>query len=323
MPRMTQMSAVLAKLETTYATDAVPTGAANAIVCSEPQFELVYDSKERNVLRPHFGAQQAMHNTRFAKVSFDVEIAPSGVAGTAPAFSPLLRACALSETITVTTRVEYAPITQSQESASIYYYLDGVLHKLLGAMGTVELSNNEGEFPLLKFQFTGIDGGIVEGALPNQTLTAWKTPQLISGATLKFGGTYSAGTLTGGTAFPSRGLSLNLGNDLKTRRMLTGGAGYSSSGQAVNVMGRKAGGSAQIELSAAQEVALIADINGSVLTSMSFENGAVAGSKTLIHCPSVQRLSPKRVDYEGVAQLGFDLALQPVSGNDELRLVFS
>lgn len=323
MPRMTQMSAVLAKLETTYATDSVPTGGANAIVCSEPSFELVYDSQERNVSRPHFGVQQAMHNTRFARLSFDVENAPSGVAGTAPAFGPLLRACALSETITATTRVEYAPITLSQESASIYYYLDGVLHKLLGAMGTVETTFDEGGLPLLKFQFTGIDGGIVEGALPTQTLTAWKTPQLISNASLKFGGTYSAGVLTGGTAFPSRGLSLNLGNDLKTRRMLAGGAGYSSSGQAVNVMGRKASGSAQIEFTAAQEVSLLADINGSVLTSMSFEHGTVAGSKTLVFCPSVQRLSPKRADYEGVAQLGLDLALLPVNGNDELRLVYS
>lgn len=323
MPRMTQMSAVLAKLETAYATDSVPAGGANAIVCSEPSFELLFDSKERNVSRPHFGAQQAMHNSRFARLSFDVENAPSGVAGTPPAFGPLLRASAKSETITATTRVEYAPITLAQESVTIYYYLDGVLHKLLGAMGSVEKSGGEGEIPLLKFQFTGIDGGIVEGALPNQTLTAWKTPQLISGAVLKFGGTYSAGALTGGTAFPSRGLSLNLGNDVKTRRMLSGGSGYSSTGQAVNVMGRKASGSVQLELTAAQEVALIADINSGVLTSMSFEYGSVAGSKTLVFCPSVQRLAPKRVDYEGVAQLGLDLALLPVNGNDELRLVFS
>lgn len=323
MPRMTQMSAVLAKLETTYAIDSVPTGGANAIVCSEPSFELIYDSQERNVLRSHFGAQQAMHNTRFAKISFNVEDAPSGVAGTPPAFGSLLRASAMSEVITAMTSVEYAPITLSQESVTIYFYLDGVMHKLLGAMGDVEHTYDEGGLPLKKFQFTGIDGGIVEGALPTQTLTAWKTPQLISSASLKFGATYSAGVLTGGTAFPSRGLSFNLANDVKTRRMLAGGSGYSSTGQAVNVMGRKASGSAQIELTGAQEVTLLTDINNAVLTSMSFELGTVAGSKTLVFCPSVQRLSPKRADYEGVAQLGLDLALLPVNGNDELRLVYS
>ena len=323
MPRLTQQSAILAKLETAYATDSVPAGGANAIVCSNPQFELMYDSVERNILRPFYGAQQALHNSRFAKLSFDVEVAPSGVAGTVPAWGALLRACAMSETVTASTRVEYVPITLSQESLTLYFHLDGVLHKLLGAMGTYELSMGEGEIPVIKFQFTGIDGGAVEAALPTQTLTAWKTPQMVSGATLKFGATYSAGALTGGVAYASRGLSLTLGNDVKTRRMLTSGNGYSSTGQAVNVMGRKSTGSVQVELTATNEVALLSDINAGALTSMSFEHGSTAGSKLAVWCPSVQRLSPKRTDYEGVAQMSVDLALPPLSGNDELRIVLS
>lgn len=318
MPRFTKKTVLLAKLETSYGTDAVPTGVANAMQIANVSYDLTYDSVERQILRPHFGAQQSLHNTRFGKLTFEVELAPSGIAGTAPAWGTLVRACAMAETITATTRVEYSPVTDGQESASMYFYLDGAYHKLLGAMGTFELSMNEGEIPMLKFEITGIDAGTLEGALPAATLTAWKTPQLVSSANsagLKFGGTYAAGVLTGGTQFPSRGLSLTLGNDVKSRRML--------SAQSVVIVERKATGSCQMELTAAQEVALISDINAHTLSTMSFEHGSAAGSKVLVFAPSVQRMSPKRTDQDGIAQMSVDLTLLPSAANDELRLVLA
>jgi hypothetical protein len=318
MPRFTKKAVLLAKLETTYGTDAIPTGVANAMSISNVSYDLMYDSVERQIMRPHFGAQQSLHNTRFAKLTGEVELAPSGVAGTAPAYGVLLRACAMAETITATTRVEYSPVTDGQESSTLYFYLDGAWHKLIGAMGTFELSMNEGEIPVLKFDFTGIDGGVVEGALPAVTLTAWKTPQLVTSANsagLKFGGAYAAGVLTGGVQFPSRGLSVTLGNDVKPRRMLNT--------QSVAIVERKATGSVQMELTAAQEVALINDINAQTLSTLSFEHGTAAGSKVLAFCPSVQRLSPKRTDQDGIAQMSVELTLLPSAANDELRLVFA
>lgn len=318
MSRFTKKTVLLAKLETIYGTDAIPTGIANAMQINNVSYDLVYDSVERQIMRPHFGAQQSLHNTRFGKLTFDVELAPSGVAGTAPAWGALVRACAMAETITAATRVEYSPVTDGQESASLYFYLDGAYHKLLGAMGTFELSMNEGEIPMLKFEITGVDAGTLEGALPAVTLTAWKTPQLVSAdnsAGLKFGCTLAAGVLTGGTQFPSRGLSITLGNDVKPRRML--------SRQSVDIVERKTTGSCQMELTAAQEVALINDINAQTLSTMSFEHGSAAGSKVLVFAPSVQRMAPKRVDQDGIAQMSVDLTLLPSAANDELRLVLA
>lgn len=318
MPRFTKKTALLAKLETIYGTDSMPTGAANAMVISNVSYELMYDSVERQIMRAHFGAQGSLHNTRFGKLSFDVELAPSGIAGTAPAWGVLVRACAMAEIITAGARVEYSPITDGQESITLTFLQDGAAHKLLGAMGTWSLSMNEGEIPMLKFEFVGIDGGLVEGSMPSTTLTAWRAPQLVSSdnsAGLKFGGALAAGVLTGGTQFPSRGLSITLGNEVKSRRML--------SRQAVDIVERKTTGSCQMELTAAQEVALINDINAHTLSTLSFEHGSAAGSKVLVFAPSVQRMTPKRVDQDGIAQMSVDLALLPSAANDELRLILA
>ena len=46
------------------------------------------------------------------EVTFEVEMAGSGTAGTAPAFGPLLKACGNSETIVTDTSVTYAPSKQ-------------------------------------------------------------------------------------------------------------------------------------------------------------------------------------------------------------------
>lgn len=316
MARTTQNTAILAKIETTYGVDAAPTGAANALLISEASFDITYNNVDRNNLKGYFGADEMLAGTRFVDLSFSVEISGSGAPGTAPAYGPLLRACGMAEVITATTRVEYNPISTAQQSITIYYHDDGVLHKALGCMGNVTFAMGEGERPLLKFMFMGLDGGTSAAANPALTLTAWKAPLVITDSNsgnILLGAAYAAGVLTGGTPYPSRGLNLDLGNDVKKIALL--------GGQSADITDRKSTGSLQLELTAAQEVALFADVNTNALTSLAFEHGTTAGAKVLVFAPSVQRTNPKHADYEGRIHHSMDLTLLPVTGNDELRLV--
>ena len=50
------------------------------------------------------------------EITFEVELAGSGSAGTAPAWGPIIRACGFSETISASTSVTYAPVSSSFES---------------------------------------------------------------------------------------------------------------------------------------------------------------------------------------------------------------
>ncbi len=316
MPRYTRKTAILAKIETTYGTDAAPTGAANALLISNQSVQINYNNVNRDIIRPYFGGAEQLAGTRNIEISFDVELAGSGAAGTAPAYGPLLRGCAMAETVTASTRVEYNPITDSTESLTLYYYDDGVVHKALGCVGTFELKAGMGERPVISYKFTGIDGGTVAQANPSVTLTGFKAPLAVIDANagdITLGCTYSAGALSGGTTYTSRGLNLSLGNDVKHIPLL--------GGESVSVVGRETTGSCELDLSAAQEASFITDINGNTLTSLGFTLGTAAGYKAMIYAPSVQRVSPKKSEIDGRRLIGMDLRLLPSSGNDELRLV--
>ena len=318
MPRLIRKTAILAKTETTYGTDSVPTGAANAILVSNASFNLAYNNVERNFIRPFFGGSGQLAGTRFVECSFEVELANSGTAGTAPAWAPLLRACGMAEAVLASpARVEYTPVSASFSSVTIYYHIDGVRRVALGCMGNVEFMLNEGAAPMLRFTFAGLDGGRTAVADPTVTLTAFRAPQVVTDVNsgdINLGATYSAGALSSGTAYPSRGLSINLQNTVSRKAIL--------GGQAVQISDRNVQAQCQLDLTAAQEVSFLTDINANTNTTLGFSHSTGAGVGILLHAPQVQRIDPTDAEYEGDVHMAQNLRLTPTTaGNDELRLV--
>ena len=81
--------ALLAKLEVSYGTDPVPTGGANAILTKGLTIQPYNGARvSRDLDRSTFGAQSEINTGAFVTVSFGVELAGSGTAGTAPAWGP-------------------------------------------------------------------------------------------------------------------------------------------------------------------------------------------------------------------------------------------
>lgn len=317
--RLIRRTAILAKIETTSGTDAVPTGAANALQITDfTATPLDSNNVDINPILPYFGGLPSLVGTASVKLSFSVLIAGSGTAATAPAWGPLLQACAVAETtgLTAPNRVEYLPITDTLKTATIYYYDDGVLHKLLGAFGNAKLSAKVGEAPKIMFDFVGIDGGISSAANPTSVLTAWKTPVAITKANvtdIQMGCTYATGALTGGTAYNSTGLTLDLGNTVNFSPMLTT--------EEVVLTDRKVTGNLSVELSAAQEVTFMASVKANALTGMGFVIGTATGNKIMLHMPAVQLINPKKEEVNGKRVIGYDIRVVPVAGNDELRII--
>jgi len=318
MPRLIRKTAILVKTEVTYGVDSVPTGAANAMLVSNATFNLAYNNVERNFIRPYFGGSGQLAGTRFVEINFEVELANSGTAGTAPAWGPVLRACGMAEAILATpARVEYTPVSASFSSVTIYYHIDGVRRVALGAMGNVEIMLNEGAAPMLRFSMVGLDGGRTATADPSVTLTAFRAPQVVTDVNsgdVNLGCTYAAGALSSGTVFPSRGLSINLQNTVSRKALL--------GGQAVQISDRNVQGSMQLDLTAAQEVSFMTDINASTNTTLGFTHSTGAGVGIIVHAPQVQRIDPTDQEYEGDVHIGQNLRFTPTTaGNDELRLV--
>lgn len=319
MARLIRQTVILAKVETTSGTDAVPTGAANALQVTDFSVTpLDANNVETNVLLPYFGGSPSLVGTASVKCSFTVLLAGSGTAATAPAWGALLLGCGMAETtgLTAPNRVEYLPITDLLKTLTIYYYDSGVLHKLLGVFGNVKLTAKVGEVPKLMFDMVGLDGGISATTNANAVLTNWKTPVAITKANvtdISIGCTYATGALSGGTSYNSTGLTLDFGNKVDFVPMLTT--------EEVVLTDRKVTGNMSIELTAAQEVSFMATVKANTLSGLGFVIGTATGNKIMIHQPATQLINPKKEEINGKRIIGYDIRAVPVSGNDEIRLI--
>ena len=320
MSRYMRNTTLLAKVETGYGVDIVPTGAANAMLVSDVTIAHTYANVGRDLIRSFMGGSEELVGTKHVSIECTVELQGSGTAGTAPAWGPLLRACGFAESdLTTPDRVEYAPVSTAFESVSIYYYMDGALHKALGCRGNVEIGAGIGERPTLKFSLLGIDGGVTAAAPSGVTYASFKTPLIVTEANVAeflMGCTYAAGAFSGGAAVCSRGLALNAGNDVQYIPTL--------GCEGVDIVSRAATGSLSLDLAAAAEVTAMAAVEANTLSSIGMRLGNSAGYITRIFVPYAQRTNPKYEDVSGRAHVSFDLRCVPgATGNDEIKIILT
>lgn len=319
MPRYARNAVILAKGEVTAGTDAVPTGATDAVLVSDLSITpLDATNVDLAYIRPYFGSSPQLVATATKKISFTVDLAGSGAPGGAPRLGSLLLGCAMAEaTLASPARTEYTPVSTALKTLTIYAHDDGVLHKYLASMGTCKLSAQVSDRPKLQFEFTALDGGETAAANPSATLTAWKTPVAMTKANVvdvTLGAAYAAGALSGGTAYPSRGLDIDFANSVQYTPLL--------SNESIDITDRQMSGSVQLDLTAANEVAFMSAVKANTLQSLGMTIGTVAGNKAILFAPQVQLINPSKQDVNGRRLIGFDMRLVPTAGNDELRIVF-
>lgn len=130
MVLLTRKRLILAKTEATYGTDSSPAG-TDAILVKELEITPIEaDVVSRDLIRPYLGnSDQLLANTRVS-ITFQVELAGSGTAATAPRFSSLLKACGMAETTTA------AAITGTAQAGSA-----GSITLAAGASATDDIYN--------------------------------------------------------------------------------------------------------------------------------------------------------------------------------------
>lgn len=326
MARYARNSVVLAKIETTYGTDPTPTGAADAILVSNLSVNpLNANNVDRDLVRAYFGASEQLVGSAYVEISMDVEFQHSGTAGTAAAWDPLLQACGFSAGSALTTpaRVEHLLATDysALKSVTIYYYDDGVLHKLLGARGSFSVNLNVGERPVFSFKFLGLDGGVTATTNATPTLTGFKTPLVVTDTNtgaVTLGATYATGALTGGTEYVAAGFDFDMGNDVQFTDLL---GTATLAGQSVDITNRGMSGKLRLDLTAANEVTFMAAVKANTVQSLAVVHGTTAGFKLLVFLAQVQLINPSLEDVNGRRLIGFDMRVLPSAGNDEIKIV--
>lgn len=320
--RLIRKTAILAKLEEEYGVDAIPTGAANALVVSNVSINaLNAEWIKRDIIREYLGASEELAGASYVECGFDIELVGAGEAGKAPAWGALMRSIGFAEIITEDVRVDYVPVSGGFESSTIYYFDDGVLHKLLGVRGTASLNLGVGEKPVISFKLMGVDGGIAVLNSPPTNLTAWRVPQIVTddnSGNIIIGATHAvetAPTFVDGTEYPSQGLTIDLGITASFQKIL--------GGKSIAITDREVTGSIKLKQTAAQEVEFMAMVKRAEKATLGLVHGTVPNDKVAVFLPAAQLKEPTKEDLNGERMIGYNVRATPVVGNDEIRIITS
>jgi len=307
MSLLTRKRTILAKLETTYGTDPTPTGSANAILVRNLSITpLNAENVSRDLVRPYLGASEQLIASAYVGVEFEVEMAGSGTAGTAPAYGPLLQACGMTETDGASD-VTYTPKSASFASVTMYYNVDGVLHKVTGARGNVELVINARQIPVFKFTFTGLYNAPSDASAPSVTYTAFQTPVAANSDN-----TTDFELFSFGAALES--LNINFNNAIQYRSLI--GA------EDVLMTDRQMSGQVVFEAPTITAKDFFSLALGSTLGNLDIVHGTTAGNMVQITSSRVDVSNPSYQDQNGIQMLQVPLTFVPsTSGNDEISIV--
>ena len=178
--------------ETTYGTDAIEGGTPYYVLGREVTITpMAGDNTALEYDDGKLGNSPELPTEIYVTLEFGCDLSGSGTAGTPAPWADLAAACLRTATVgSSPEQVTYALDDDSIASNTFYFYMDGVLHALVGARGSMSLSAVAKQFPTLKFTFTGLFVQPETQNQPSADFISWKTP-------LKVGAEYTSCSLGG------------------------------------------------------------------------------------------------------------------------------
>jgi len=351
--KYTRRSVILAKLQTTYGTPVVPTG-ANAILCLAPDFSFDSKTTQREFMRASFSNSGFVVSSRRQTIGVTVELkgADNAVDPVAiPYFDPLTQSCSMigasitvipvsdglgftigetitgtlnhgilagftnmylflkaatgtftsSETLTgslsdnTTTswgasslRYGYYPTSDEslQRGCDIYYYMDGILHKVTSARGSFSLDFTSGAFPSAKFQMTGLMVMPTDMVNPTNPVYALHQPPLCVSAGMKIGNFTPVGVSKA---------SLDSGLNVVAKEDMQDSDGLS----AISITKRDAKLSLTLDVDTLSNFNPQNIITAGTLTPVSWSVGSANGNRVHLVIPEAQLESAPYEDIDG------------------------
>lgn len=312
MPLLYNKRVLLAKTETTYNTDSLPTGASNAILVRNLEIQPIEaDQVNRDLVRPYLGSSDILISNIRSRVTFEVEMAGAGAAGTVPKYGPILKACGMSETISASTKVTYAPVSESFSSCTLYVNIDGVTHKVTGCRGTVTLSMSVGQIPVYQFEMMGIYQSPVDVSFASlsTSFTGFQTPQTFdnnNSSAFQFH-TYSP---------ELQSLEVQIGMEMVYRELV-------GSVKEVLLTDRRTTGTAVFDATLMAEKDYFSSAISSTNGNCTVTHGTVAGNKVKINIPRANITTITYSESNRVTQYNVPFNALPSntgSGNDEFSI---
>jgi hypothetical protein len=307
---LTRKRLIQVKKESTYGTDSTPAGTDALLVRNLEITPIEADVVSRDLIRGYLGnSPQLLANTRVS-ITFQVELAGSGVAGTAPRFGAILQAAGMSETIVASTSVTYAPVSSAFSSATIYFNNDGIRHILTGCRGTFTLNAEVGAIPTLDFTMVGVYNAPTDTALPSVTYSQQASPLV-----------FRQGNTSGFSFFSYAGLLQSVSFEIANEtiyRELVGGV------KEVIITNRAPSGTVMIEAPTLATRDFFSTAQTETTGNLTFLHGTTAGNRVQFTASQCDITNPTYADQDGVQMLSIPyVAVPTTAGNDEMTLAFT
>lgn len=295
-------------IEASYNTPATIT-AASAILLMDATVQTVADKLERNIDMPHFGGDPFVLVGKRVTLSATVDLLGHGTPGTAAPLGALYRICGHSETLVLTTSATYAPISKAIASATVDFYWAGVLFRMTGVRGSLDMAFNIKDYAKGTVNLTGILTLPADGEPPaGISWTTFQTPAPIEADTWE--------VVVGGVNVCAQQLSLSQNATVNLVEC--------SEGREVMITDRKPTGTLRVFKDATLATWNPWSIaNGQTVVTLT--NTIVKSAGLNVSVPIRAQLEyPKPTDIDGLA--GYEIpftAIPTGAGGDEYSLIFT
>lgn len=307
---MTDMVKVLvAKKEAVYGAHAGPTLAANAIVTRGFEAKPVeVDRLERNIDNGNHGATPDAPSNERQTMSYQVEMAGSGVAGTAPAWMELLEGCSMeAPAITAATSAvqRFAAASAVKSALTQDHWIGDQRHKAVGCRGNFSMNWTANAYPYLQLNYIGLIPALTpfDVNVPGPAdVTRWIEPVEVNKANTLL--------MLDGFACITRSLQIDANIALAVRSLI--GARY------INTGNHRATARLSIEAPSFATKDYLTTLRTGARVALTATNGTVAGNIVEIGCAKSQIIDITARDEDDKLMWDLDLLLTVNAGQDDL-----
>jgi hypothetical protein len=209
----------------------------------------------------------------------------------------------------VPTGFMYHPTSDNQESMTIWLYMDGLLHKLTGAMGTWNVEAAAGSFGKINFTITGSYNDPVSADMLTSITYEMISPPQVELAYFYFD-QYRH--------LKAQQLTFDLANTVVPREDVNAEDGYAG----VLITSRKPVGTMNPEMPRLHEVNLWSILSAGTFSSVQARFGTAAGNTVWMYSPALQLSGPTYGDRENIRTLQTNMNFCRIQGDDEIFFFF-
>lgn len=165
---LSRSTVIRGKLEGQYGVEVAPGTNDAALDVFGLSYKRLEGSRQTNeVADVYMGNPGELPSKHYSSLGFSTYLKKVATPGDKPTIDPLLQACGLAAVLTGGQDVTYNPIQKNIKSMTFWAYLNGHLHKMTGARGSLKISGEMGAQAKAEFSYQAlIKGGPTDEVFP-------------------------------------------------------------------------------------------------------------------------------------------------------------